>query len=463
MDLSRKEVLALLAMAFAVFMDGLDASIVNIALPSIAESFGTDTNAVAWVTITYFMMIAGLMLSFGRLAESGHIRKVYIIGFVLFSGASLMCGLSQNLITLVAARVIQGIGAAMIGAVAPMICVKFISGSKLGLALSILMFSGAIGFGAGPAIGGFIVDLASWHWAFFINVPIGILAILFAFRALPKDRVESKSKLDMKGTVAIFLTMICGVYVLEMFSQDGQGEVCLIMGVISIVSMIAFIIIEKRVECPMLNLRMFKEWKFDSATTSYLLLNLAYMGIAYIIPFYLTKELELSYTFSGLIILIPSIVTIILSIPAGRYSDKHGRRGMAIVAVLFMLAASIGYYLITPDMGWWPFIPIGIMGGIFWGLCGNLASRIVDLSIEEEKGMASTLTSFLYYMGGSIGTALFASLLTFGSGSIGIPIEEISAEAFMDGYTFAVMFAIPICVVALILTWIVNENKVRTS
>ena len=115
MDLKRAELLALLAMAFGVFMDGLDSSIVNIALPTIAESFGVDANAVAWVTITYFMMIAGLMLSFGRLADSGHIRKIYVIGFAVFGASSLVCGLSQDLWTLVVARVVQGIGAAMLG------------------------------------------------------------------------------------------------------------------------------------------------------------------------------------------------------------------------------------------------------------------------------------------------------------------------------------------------------------
>ncbi len=126
MNLSKAELLALLAMAFGVFMDGLDSSIINIALPVIAEYFGTDTSSVAWVTVVYFMMIAGLMLTFGRIADSGHIRKIYIVGFALFSVSSLTCGLSTSLEMLVASRVVQGIGAAMLGAVAPMICVKFL-------------------------------------------------------------------------------------------------------------------------------------------------------------------------------------------------------------------------------------------------------------------------------------------------------------------------------------------------
>ena len=139
----------------------------------------------------YFMMIAGLMLTFGRISDSGHLRKVYVIGFILFTVASLACGLSNDLFSLVASRAVQGLGAAMLGAVAPMICVKLISPRRLGVAMSVLMVGGAIGFGCGPAVGGFIVDVSSWHWAFFINVPVGIAAILFSLRALPKDHVNT--------------------------------------------------------------------------------------------------------------------------------------------------------------------------------------------------------------------------------------------------------------------------------
>ncbi len=463
MNITKLEALALFAMAFGVFMDGLDASIVNIALPSIAEDFGTDTNAVAWVTIMYFMMIAGLMLVFGRMADCGHIRKIYIIGFVLFTFSSLLCGLSQDLIMLVASRCIQGIGAAMLGAVAPMICVKFISPDKLGLAMSILMFSGAIGFGTGPAVGGVILDMSSWHWAFFINVPIGIAAVLFAFRALPKDDIRNGSKLDLLGSALLFVSVICGVYALEMFTQDGQAAICCIMASVMVISLIAFVFAERRTENPILSGGMFRDWKFDSSILTYLLMNVAYMGIAYIVPFYLTKELNLSYSFAGLIILIPSVVVLVVSLPAGRYGDMHGRRGLTILSTSCMVVCAIGYYLVEPDMGWLPFIPIGIMGGIVWGLCGNVASRIVDLAPENERGMASTMSNFLYYVGGSVGTALLASLLTFGSGSMGIPIEELTPEAFMDGYTFAVIFAIIIAVGATFCAWIVNENNVRKA
>ena len=464
MDENRAEILALIAMAVAVFVDGLDASIVNIALPSIAESFGIDANQAAWVTIMYFMMIAGLMLTFGRISDSGHLRKVYAIGFILFTAASLACGLSNDLFSLVASRAVQGLGAAMLGAVAPMICVKLISPRRLGVAMSVLMVGGAIGFGCGPAVGGFIVDVSSWHWAFFINVPVGIAAILFSLRALPKDHDIEQSKLDLKGSLMLFVAVIAGVYVLEMFSAADQTAICLILTAVMIVSLVSFVSFEKRAKYPMLNPSMFSSWRFSLMVLCYLLLNLAYMGIAYLLPFYIDKELDVSYTFAGLLILIPSVVAMTMSIPAGIYGDSRGRRGLCVVATVFMLAASVGYYMLVPEIGWLPFIPIGILGGAFWALCGaSLASYIIDLSPEEEKGMASTLTSFLYYVGGSIGTALFASLVTYGSGSAGTPIDLIPPEDFLYGYHFSVIFAIALCVIALIMVIAVVKKKIRSA
>ena len=453
----------MVAMAFGTFMDGLDSSIVNIALPSIAAYFGTDTGVVAWVTIVYFMMIAGLMLIFGRLADSGHIRKIYVIGFALFGVASLFCGISENLPMLVASRVVQGIGAAMLAAVCPMMCVKYISSDKLGLSMSILMLTGALGYLSGPAIGGFIVDLASWHWAFLINVPIGIAAIVFSLKVLPKDSDFTESKLDLMGSATIFIAVISGIYIIEMFSHDGQQAICSILAVVMVIAILMFIRAEKTAKYPVLRLSIFRDWKFDSTLVCYLLLSVAYVGASYVIPFYLTKELELSYTMSGLLIMIPSIFTIIISIPAGRYGDLHGRRMLCIISTAALTIMSVCYWMLDPGMGWLPFIPIGVIGGIVWGLGGSVASRIIDQSPESERGIASTLSNFVYYAGGSIGTALFATLMTVGSGTSGIPIDLISPEEFMAGYGLAMLVAIIIAIVSLFSAWVVKDNNVTAS
>ncbi|MCQ2356666.1 MAG: MFS transporter, partial [Methanocorpusculum sp.] len=145
--------LLLAAVAIGVVMDGLDGSIVNVVLPVIAADFGTDTGTIAWVVITYLLMMAGFLLVFGKLANHGHIRKIFVGGFVIFTAGSAICGLSPDLFWLLAARMFQGIGAAMIAAAAPMLCVKCLPAKMLGLALGVLTMASSIGFAAGPALG----------------------------------------------------------------------------------------------------------------------------------------------------------------------------------------------------------------------------------------------------------------------------------------------------------------------
>ena len=157
----RGSTLIIITMVFGVLMDGIDGSIVNVALPSIADSFGTDTSVVSWVTISYFLMLAGLLLPFGKIADAGHIRKVFLSGFVVFTIGSLACALSPTLTVLVASRILQGIGAAALAAVAPMICVKLLPAKHLGKSLGIMTVAAALGFAIGPALGGLLVGLLS--------------------------------------------------------------------------------------------------------------------------------------------------------------------------------------------------------------------------------------------------------------------------------------------------------------
>ena len=187
----RGSTLIIITMVFGVLMDGIDGSIVNVALPSIADSFGTDTSVVSWVTISYFLMLAGLLLPFGKIADAGHIRKVFLLGFAVFTIGSLACALSPTLAVLVASRILQGIGAAALAAVAPMICVKLLPAKHLGKSLGIMTVAAALGFAIGPALGGLLVGLLSWHWIFLINLPLGIAAIAIGHVALPKEEKTS--------------------------------------------------------------------------------------------------------------------------------------------------------------------------------------------------------------------------------------------------------------------------------
>lgn len=154
MNAGKGTALITVTMVLGVLMDGIDGSIVNVALPAIAHGFGTDTSVVSWITISYFLLMAGFLLPFGRIASAGHIRKVFLFGFAVFTIGSVACALSPTLSALIASRVVQGLGAAAIAAVAPMICVKVLPPEHLGRSLGIMSVAASMGFALGPALGG---------------------------------------------------------------------------------------------------------------------------------------------------------------------------------------------------------------------------------------------------------------------------------------------------------------------
>ena len=254
-----RQKLLLIAVGIAVFMDALDGSVVNIALPVIAEEFGTDAGTISWVSVAYLVTVAGLILIFGRFADRGYVKIFFIIGFVLFSAGSVACGISADLTLLIIARVLQGAGAALIAAAAPMLCVKFLPASMLGVSMGVLTAASSVGFAIGPAIGGVITHFLSWHWIFFINIPIGIFAALFAVKIIPRSAAPGRERIDLTGAVSLFCLMVTGIFALERLAHFGPFHpLFLVPASICILSLIIFCATELRCALPMLNIRVFK-------------------------------------------------------------------------------------------------------------------------------------------------------------------------------------------------------------
>lgn len=451
--------LLIATMVLGVLMDGIDGSIVNVALPSIAHSFGTDTSVVSWVTISYFLMLAGLLLPFGRIADSGHIRKVFLAGFAVFTVGSLACAMSPSLAPLVASRMVQGVGAAALAAVAPMICVKLLPSEHLGRSLAFMTLASALGFALGPAVGGFLVGALSWHWIFLINIPIGILGVVLGHLSLPTEETRPVS-VDVKGAALLFAAVGLGVFALERVSYEDERPMCIVAAVMAVALLVLFAMESLRSRDPLFDVRLFRIRDLDLTLLSNTLINLVYMGVLYILPFYLDLELGLSSIQSGLILLLPSLISLTMSVPAGNYTDRHGRRTFAIVATVFAMVYGIVLALIRPEMGIAPVVLAAVCMGLVWGFCGSASSgRIVDSLEPKDKPIGSSIMTFFIYIGSTVGTALFASLLTSGSGSGGVPIEGLTSDAFMSGMSYAMVWAVALSLISFVAAWAVDERK----
>ena len=453
--------LLLIAAGIAVFMDALDGSAVNISLPVIAADFGTDTGTVSWVCVSYLLILAGLILTFGKLSDRGHVRIIFITGFIVFTIGSVACGFSPNLTVLIASRVFQGVGAAMIAASAPMLCVKFLPMKMLGISMGVLTAASSIGFAMGPAIGGFITAFLSWHWIFFLNIPIGIFAVLFAVKIIPQDVSGDKHAFDFAGAFTLFFMMASGIFALERLPHLGFSSPVIILAVgICVISLILFILFELKSRYPILNIRVFEKWPLTFTLLAYLILQTTTAGIFYLLPFYLSAGMNFDAAVSGLFLILPPVITAVLSISFGRWSDKTGRRGFVFAACVLLIIINVIYALIVPEWGIIPLILSLVIMGLIWGIGGGPASsRIVEQMPDGERGTGSSLMITCMYFGAGVGIALYASVftvLTTDAGSI-LSFADLDYTVFMYGFHISNAIGAILAIIAVILSLVVKD------
>ncbi|MCK9322814.1 MAG: MFS transporter [Candidatus Methanomethylophilaceae archaeon] len=460
-SLGKKTIACLMiSIAFAALMDGLDGSIVNIALPTLAEYMNTDTGTIAWITVVYFIMMAGLLIFFGRIASNGAIKKIFAVGIAIFTISSLGCGISTSFHMLLIFRLVQGIGAAMMGAAVPMICVRFLPREKLGMGLGIMTLGGAMGYAMGPALGGIIIDALSWHWIFLINVPLGMIIIPLVLKMFPKDIISEKKHLDYFGASLLFMSIVFGILALDRSTYPEDSQIVIASTILFLICLITFIHVETKKKEPILNLRLFKHWKFDSVFMAYLLANLAYMGMFYLLPFYMNICMGFSASASGFWLFLPSLITLVFCIPISRWSDRTERRSFSVMACIFVTISCATMALMCRENAIIPLALTTITMGLYWTFCGGpMASRIVENVADESREMGSSLMNETFYLGGTIGTALFAMMFTMSAHSGNISFADITPDVFLNGFQFAAIIGTIICMIAVILSYIVDEKK----
>jgi EmrB/QacA subfamily drug resistance transporter len=440
-------------------MDGLDGSIVNVALPRMSEDFGTDTGTIAWVGVAYLIMLAGLLIVFAKVAKNGPIRGVFLVGFVLFTISSLLCGISTSFEMLLAFRMAQGVGAAMMGAAAPMACVKYLPASNLGLGMGVLTMGWALGFALGPAVGGIITDLISWHWIFLINVPLGLAVLPLLLKALPKDK-KYEGKLDLAGGGLLFAAITFGIVAIVRAPYPESSLLVILSAVGCVASLAAFIVVELRKIEPLLNLRVFKHLKFNSVLVAYMLANLVYIGLLYLMPFYMSACMDFSSSKTGMYILISPLLTLILCVPISKWSDRTERRAFAVASCAVLMIGCLVMVAFSAESAIIPLVITLICMGLMWALCGGpMASRIIENTEDESREMGSSIMTEFVYLGSTLGLAIFAMLFTIGSGSGNIDFADLPAEVFLDGFIFAAIGGAVICAIAMVLSFIVKEPK----
>lgn len=390
----------------------INASIVNVSLPSITEFFQVSVATSQWVLTAYLIMLLSLVLFFGRLGDFYGQEKLYMYGVVGFLFSSVLCSLASSIYLLILFRALQGVAAAMMISVSIGIVRRAFPVEKLGRALGIYSMAISAGLALGPAIGGFLESAGSWTYIFLVNVPLGITSLMICYHFLEIKKGE-EVKWDFKGTVLQFITLFAVVYDLNLIQTGELSLTVLVIAFFALTTFILFITNEKKVEYPLLNLSLFRNTKFSAYNIALLFHYISMYMVLFIMPFYLQKVLHLSLGSIGLLLTISPVIMMMLAPFSGFLSDKVGSRYLAFTgSLVFALAlysmSQLTIFSTAADV-LWRFVLLGV-GAAFFQAPNN---RSIMASISRgESGMVSSIIVTMRNLG-MVFAVSFAGLLLY--------------------------------------------------
>ena len=405
--------LILTSVSLGSLMATLDGSIVNIALPAMQTDFGIDLTTVEWVVVAYLLVVGSLLLPFGRLGEVLTFKRVYLVGFAIFTLASVCCGASPSAATLVAFRIVQGIGAAMLMAMGPAIVAHTFHDRERGRALGLNGVSVAIGLSLGPALGGILTQVATWRAIFLINAPIGLLAILWAARVLPSEAPGKDQSFDVKGATLSGVALFALLLALSDGQEWGWTSPAIVGLVVAFIVLGgAFLITERRAIQPMIDLALFRIRPFSAGLASVVVAFAGLFTATFLLPFLLEQGRGFSPIEAGLL-LTPVPITMALVAPlSGVASDHFGPRVLASAGMGFMVLGLLSLTQLPLDFGLpdliWRLVLLGIGQGMF--MSPN-SSAVLGSVPRPRIGTASGTLAQMRVNGQAVGIALSGAIV----------------------------------------------------
>jgi EmrB/QacA subfamily drug resistance transporter len=435
--------LTLGAVAFALFMIMLDNTVVNVALPSIQRDLGMGISELEWTVNAYALTFAVLMLSGGKLADLLGRRKIFLTGLLVFTAASLACGLATTGEMLIGARAVQGAGAAlMMPATLGIISATFALHER-GLAFGIWAGVSAMALAIGPLVGGLVTEHVSWGWIFFINVPVGVLGLLAGWLLIRESRDTSAvQRLDLPGLLVSAGALFALTFGLIEANEYGWTSPTIIgLFAAAAIGLAAFVLLEAKQRAPMLDLSLFRNPTFAGANATAMLVTLAMFGVFFFMSLYVQQILGYSPVRAGAIFLPMTVLIILVAPPAGKLSDRVGSRwlmagGMTLVAGSLVLFSRLGV-----DSGFWDMLPALVLGGFGMAITMTPMTAAAMGAVPVAKaGVGSGVLNTFRQVGGALGIAVMGAILTSQS-EAALRGGATRPEAFIDGFQLSLEVA----------------------
>ena len=452
----RQRWLALIVVCIGDLMIVLDATIVNVALPSIRDDLGFSDASLAWVVNAYLLTFGGFMLLGGRMGDLFGARRVFLIGLTLFTLASLACGIANSQATLIGARAIQGVGGAIVAAIALALLMKlFTEPAERAKAMGVFGFVVSGGGTLGVLLGGVLTDALDWHWIFLVNLPIGIAVFAGCLVLLPKDLpVEERGRMDVAGAVTVTSALMLAVYAIVNGNEEGWGSgqtLGLLAGAVALLGV--FLLIESRTSAPLVPLGLFRLRNLATANVVAALLAAAMFSWFFLSALYLQLVLGYSPLEVGLAFLPATLLMGAFSLGlSAKVVMRWGIR-TPLVAGLGCLAVGLLYFARAPVDGTYAVdvLPSMILLALGAGLAFNplLLAAMGDVS-PAQSGLASGIVNTTQMMGGALGLAILASLAASRTDSL-LDSGDGELAALNSGYHAAFLVGAAFAILGLVL------------
>jgi EmrB/QacA subfamily drug resistance transporter len=422
------------AVAFGLFMIMLDNTIVNVALPSIERDLGMSISQLEWVVTAYALSFAALMLTGGKLGDYYGRRLIFIVGLAIFTLSSLACGLAPNSGFLIGMRAVQGAGSALMNPATLSIITATFEPRERGRAIGIWAGVSAMALSIGPLLGGLIVDNLSWNWIFYVNVPIGIVAIVVSRLVIRESRDTShEQSIDFPGLATSGLGLLALCYALIEGNNHGWTSAEIIgLFVAAVALLAAFVLVERHQRLPMLDLSLFRNRTFAGANVVALLVTLGMFGVFFFVSLYVQNILGYSPTKAGATFLPMTILIVLIAPLAGNWSDKIGSRWLMGAGMTLLGIGGLFWLRIGLDSSYWTLLPPMLIGGTGMALTMSPMTSAAMSSVPVDKaGVGSGVINSFRQVGGSLGIALMGAILA--SYAVAGASRAESAQNFVDG------------------------------
>jgi EmrB/QacA subfamily drug resistance transporter len=443
---------ALASLSLCMLMPSLSTSIANAALPTLAQAFSASFPQVQWIVLAYLLATTTLVVSVGRLGDLTGRRRLLFVGIGLFTAASVLCGIAPALWVVIVARMAQGLGAAIMMALAMAFVGDTVPKEKTGSAMGLLGTMSAVGTALGPSLGGFLISAIGWRAIFLVNLPVGILTLFLTYRYLHRDRQVTRTEqtsFDKVGTVLLALTL--AAYALAM--TIGRGH----FGMLNIALLLAafcgvglFVCAEAKAKSPLVRLEMFDDPVLSGSLATSMLVSTVMMSTLVVGPFYLSHALGLNAVGIGLVLSVGPLVAALSGVPAGRIADRFGARCMTVYGLCGIALGSLLLSFTSTKAGVLGYILPMVVVTAGYALFQTSNNTVVMTGISsEQRGVVSGMLSLSRYLGLITGAAVMGAVFTLASGTTTTTDAPPEAVATGMRFTFAVASALIVLALAV--------------